>query len=189
MSSPGVRRLRRRAKCRQLRIGYPHASQSTDPFAVVRGSALTLRGRMRLAVFITVMLSWGCYAHVPETSVAPDPGTRVRVLLTDAGSTELARHIGPRVSTINGEIMRREDDGELALAVSSTVTRDGSEAFWKGEAVTVPRPYVAVLQRRKLAVARTVVLAGALAGAAIGLGRITGVVGGGGRGGGPPPPQ
>jgi hypothetical protein len=144
---------------------------------------------MRLAAFMAVVLSWGCYVHVPETSVAPDPGTRVRVLLTDAGSTELARYVGPRINTINGEITSRAEDGDLALAVSSTVTRDGTEAFWKGEAVTVPRQYIAVLQRRKLAVVRTVALAGGLAGAAIGVGRVTGVVGGGGRRGGPPPPQ
>lgn len=143
---------------------------------------------MRLAVFTAVVLSWGCYAHVPETSVAPDPGTRVRVLLTDAGSAELARYVGPRVNTINGEIMSREEDGGLALAVSSTVTSDGVEAFWKGEAVTVPRQHVAVLQRRKLAVARTVAVAGSLVGAAIAIGRVTGIVGGGDPKGGPPPP-
>lgn len=144
---------------------------------------------MRFAVLVAVVLSWGCYVHVPEVAVAPDPGTRVRILLTDAGSTELARYIGPRVGTINGDIIR-SDDGELQLAVSSTVTRDENETFWKGEAVTVSRQYIAVLQRRKLAVGRTAAFVGGLAGAAIGLGRITGIVGGGGpRDGPPPPPQ
>lgn len=143
---------------------------------------------MRLVFFVMLAVCGGCYTHVPETSPAPIPKARVRVLLTDHGSAELARYIGPRVGTINAEVMRSEPDGALALAVSSTVTREGSESFWKGETVTVPREYIAVLQRRKLAVARTVAAAGGLAGAMIGFGRITGIVGGGGSKGGPPPP-
>lgn len=143
---------------------------------------------MRFILLATVAFCGGCYTHVPETSPTPMPRTRVRVLLTDNGSAELARHIGPKVSTINGEVVRSNEDGAIALAVSSTVTREGSESFWKGEVVTVAKQYVAVLQRRQLAVARTVAAAGGLAGAMIGLGRITGIVGGGGTKGGPPPP-
>ena len=144
---------------------------------------------MRLPVLLAVALLCGCYVHVPETLVAPEPGRRVRILLTEAGSTELARYVGPRIGTINGDVIRADSAG-LEIAVSSTVTRDENETFWKGEAVSVPRDYVAVLQRRQIAVGRTVAFVGGLAGAAIGLGTVTGVVGGGGpRGGPPPPPQ
>ncbi|HEU5184532.1 MAG TPA: hypothetical protein VFU01_08180 [Gemmatimonadaceae bacterium] len=145
---------------------------------------------MRLSVLLVVLLSWGCYSHVPETSVTPAPRTRLRIFLTDAGSTELARYIGPRIVTINGDVIQADSSGDLRIAVSSTVTGEGNETFWKGEAVTVPRGYVAVLQRRQLSKARTVAFVGGLAAAAIGLGQVTGVVGGeGGKGGPPPPPQ
>jgi hypothetical protein len=129
-----------------------------------------------------------CYSHIPAAT-APS-GSRIRILLSDSGTRELARYVGPRVSTINGTVERSENGGDLVLAVSSTVTNEGSETFWKGEAVAVPRPYIAVLQQRKLSVPRTAALAGGLLAGAIGLGRATGAIGsGGGKGGPPPTPQ
>lgn len=114
----------------------------------------------------------------------------MRLYLSDAGSRELARYVGPRVTNINGTVTREENGGDLVLAVSSTVTTNGNETFWDGEVVSVPRPYIAVLQERKLSVSRTAAVAGGLVAAAVGLGRATGAIGGGGgKGGGTPPQQ
>lgn len=146
-----------------------------------------MTSRRALWAIVAAFTSAACYSHVPAT-VAPS-GTHVRLLLSDSGTRELARYVGPRVTGINGTVTREENGGDLIVAVSSTVTTDGSETFWKGEAVRVPRPYVAVLQQRKLSVPRTVALAGGALAAAIVLGRATGAIGGGDGNGGPPPPQ
>lgn len=144
--------------------------------------------RRILWALMAAFSSAACYSHVPAT-MAPT-GTHVRLLLSESGARELARYVGPRVTSINGTVQREDNGGDLVVAVTSTVTTDGNETFWKGESVSVPRPYVAMMQQRKLSVPRTVALTGGLVAAAIVLGRATGAIGGGPRGGGGgPPPQ
>src|ERR687886_421159 len=80
----------------------------------------------------------GCYVTVPVTQSRLQPGVRVRVQLTEQGADDLARYLGPNVSTVDGRLLQNSD-GMLALSVTGVATRSGDEQFWKGEQVSIPR--------------------------------------------------
>src|ERR1041384_785519 len=56
------------------------------------------RFSMRAAILILSFgVSAGCYNYNPLTTPTPQPGSYVAVTLTDSGSQELARFLGPNV--------------------------------------------------------------------------------------------
>src|ERR687886_1135471 len=87
----------------------------------------------------------GCYVTVPVTQSTLQPGDRVRVQLTEQGADDLARYLGPNVSTVDGRLLQTSD-GVLALSVSTVAMRSGVEQFWKGEQVALPRTTTANVQ-------------------------------------------
>ena len=115
---------------------------------------------MRILPFAALLLC-ACYVNVPLTTVAPDPGSRVHVALTDQGSVDLARYLGRNVASVDGRLIGATDSA-LSLSVSQVATRAGDEQFWKGEQVTLPRLAVATMQGRKLSFWRSGLIAGAL---------------------------
>ncbi len=143
--------------------------------------------RMRAFVVVVLMVLSGCYSYVPVAVSGPPPGTRANLVLTDEGTVEMARLVGPRAQAIEGDVVSANGES-LILAVRRVERRDGIEEFWKGEQVTVPRAAVATFTERKLSRTRTVLFT---AGAAIGafflgkaFGEATGIFGrsGGGPG-------
>jgi hypothetical protein len=140
---------------------------------------------MRIFPFAALLLC-GCYVSAPLATTAPEPGTRLHVQLTDAGSADLARYIGPNVVAVDGRLLQNSDSA-ISLSVSNVAMRSGVEQFWKGESVTLPRNAIATVQRKKLSVWRSGLVGSALV---AGIVAISGVAGGGNgsdRGGGPPP--
>lgn len=140
---------------------------------------------MRILPFATLLLC-GCYVNVPLASVAPDPGERLHVELTDQGSIDLARYLGRNVASVDGRLLGATDS-VLSLSVAQVATRSGDEQFWKGEQVALPRPAVATVQRRKLSLWRSGLIAGALVAVTAVLGSQVGGSSGGGKGVRPPP--
>jgi hypothetical protein len=137
---------------------------------------------------LAALLLCGCYVNIPMTTSSPDPGTRLHVQLTDAGSVDLARYLGPNVISIDGRFIQA-DDSALSVSVNQVSMRSGDEQFWKGETVVLPRSAIAFVQRRKLSTWRSGLLAGVfLAGLAV-LGSSTGGNAGGGGENGPPNPK
>ncbi len=58
---------------------------------------------MRTAILIGMLgVSTACYSYNPLTTPSPEPGSYVAVKLTDAGSQELARYLGPTVFVVRG---------------------------------------------------------------------------------------
>ena len=55
---------------------------------------------MRAAILILIIfgMTGACYNYNPLTNPSPEPGTYVAVTLTDSGSQELARYLGPQQS-------------------------------------------------------------------------------------------
>src|SRR5829696_7493333 len=97
--------------------------------------------RMRaLAVVLAAFLA-GCYNYVPVTAAAPPTGARANVVLTDVGTVEMARWVGPSTRAIEGEVVSA-DTAAIVLAVRRLERRNGVEEFWKGERVTIPRGLV-----------------------------------------------
>lgn len=103
----------------------------------------------------------GCYGSVPIQLSAAQPGTKLVVTLTDAGSDSLARYLGPGVQTVDGRLIQNGDSG-LSLAVTQVTMRSGIEQFWKGETVALPKYSLGTVQERKLSKPRTLLLGGAI---------------------------
>lgn len=162
------------------------------------------RHRVAAAVCVAGLVSnIACYAYRPVNDVAPIPEERLRITLTTEGTTELTRFLGPRVGAVEGTLVRTRSDGALDIAVEGIRTVDGMQQSWAGAgggvgvgvgdgAVTIPRAYVAHVERNVLDRPRSalagVVLGGVLVAIAAVALRSTSSQGGTGPGGGSPPP-
>lgn len=146
-----------------------------------------MRAGMSVAgVVALVALFSGCYRDVPVDASGPPPGVRANLVLSDAGTVEMARWVGPRAVVIEGDVVSADADG-VRLAVRRLERRDGVEEFWKGEEVTVPRTAVATYTERRLSRSRTALVAAGAFAMALGIGQAFGDIAGiFGRGGGGP---
>jgi len=132
----------------------------------------------------------GCYNYLPVRRSTLTPSTFLALTLTDDGSDELARYLGPGVLVVRGRFLSATERG-LAISVGSVELRRGDILEWKGETVVVPGEFVRQVEERQVAHGKTVLLAGAsllgmvVAYQAFGPGSAGGS--GGGSGGGPTP--
>ena len=113
----------------------------------------------RAALALLLAASAGCrtYAEIPSQSV--DPGHRVRVRLTAAGSSDVAATIGPRGRMLEGGLVSR-DDSTLTLSPTVIVRTNGEEERWPGDPVVVRRSAVAGVDAVRTSVRRSALLAG-----------------------------
>ena len=96
-------------------------------------------------------------------ALAPTSGT-VRLSMNDAGRTEALPRLGGQVTSVEGEV-RSISDSTVTIAVSE-VSRASSDAeSYHGEAVTIPSRYIGAIERKRLQVARSLLIAGAFIGA------------------------
>lgn len=111
---------------------------------------------MRSIVFGIAMLAVaGCYTYEPVTLMpAPQPGTDLRLSITDRATTDLRDYLGPNVELLNGQLVAADTD-EINLAVRSIVFYNGSEQFWTGDRVRIPRSAVARAELRRFSASRT----------------------------------
>ena len=138
------------------------------------------------SALLPVMLLAGCYTHVPLQGRDPAPSTRVVVRLTPAGTEELARQVGPRVVSIEGDVAVVRESGVQLLA-RGTTDQNGLTTFWKGEQVEVPRSAIAGMETRTLSRSRSVLIAGAIVAAALLVAAAFGLTGSSDDGGGSTP--
>lgn len=131
--------------------------------------------RSRYLVPILCVLC-GCYESVPIQLNSVQPGTKIRVTLTDAGTDSLARYLGPGVQTVDGKLIST-DESKLSVGVTSISMRSGQDQYWKGETVAIPRTALATVQQRKVNKPKSLLLGGVLIAALASL-RLSGVVGG-----------
>ena len=120
-----------------------------------------LRRSTFLAVGCTLL---SCYTYrgiaVGDAAVL----TPVRVELTDEGSQEITKQVGPRGSMLEGVLASRSDS-ELVFNVTALTRTNGVEEIWHGEHVTVPASAVSRIQRRKFSALNTgLFVAGIIAG-------------------------
>ena len=118
---------------------------------------------MKSAILAAALLC-GCYTYrnIPVEStalLAP-----VRVELTDSGSQELTKQVGPRSVMLEGVLAARSDS-DLTFGVTALTRINGVEETWHGERVTVALSSVSRLQRRKFSAVNTgLFIAGLVAG-------------------------
>ena len=128
--------------------------------------------RTRITVAAIALASTqACYAYVPLAAAsAPKAGERVRVVLTPAGSTELARYLGPNVAQAEGELSSMAADGTLVVAVDVVQMMNGVRQPWTGEGVvSFPSEYRAEVHERTFQKGRSIAGGTALAVALVGI--------------------
>lgn len=116
----------------------------------------------RIFPLVALALFGGCYSYT-RAAAPPQAGTEIEVELTDAGSAELARLVGPNVVSIRGRVNEMSAD-TVGLAVASVLKRSGTDEYWSREPLAISRTHIASIATRKFSAART----GALALTAIG---------------------
>lgn len=109
----------------------------------------------RTATFIAALFMSGCYSYVPVATVEPPTdGQKVRVYLSDEGVLDAAERLGPGVSVLEGDVLGARSDS-FTLAVRHLKTRTRGEILWNGEAVTLSKASVEILERQKISRWRT----------------------------------
>ena len=142
-----------------------------------------------LASLVAVLSLSACYTYLPLKTPDPRPGTRVLAEITDSGSARLGEYLGREAGAVEGLVVTVSDTA-IALAVTSVRARDGQQAFWKGEAVSLRRAFIGRLRERRLAKGGTLLVTGALAaGALLAVDAFSGGIFGTEKGGPPPPGQ
>jgi hypothetical protein len=119
---------------------------------------------MRKIIFGAFLLC-GCYTY--RNTAVGDAALMapVRVELTEDGSQEIAKQVGPRGSILEGVVAARSDSS-IIFGVTALTRFNGVEETWHGERVTVPNAFVSRIQLRKFSKLNTgLFVAGIVAGA------------------------
>jgi len=111
-----------------------------------------------LAAVVSAQLA--CYNYTPMRRSSLTPSTYLALTLTDDGSDELARYLGPGVLVVRGRFLSSTERG-LAISVGAVELRRGDILEWKGETVVIPGEFVRSVEERQVAHGKTVLLAGA----------------------------
>lgn len=111
----------------------------------------------RIFPLAALFLLGGCYSY-SRVAAPPEVGTDIEVELTDAGSADLARLVGPNVVSIRGRVNELETD-TVHLAVESVMKRSGVDEYWTKESLAVPRGNIASIGTRKFSAGRSALLA------------------------------
>jgi hypothetical protein len=148
---------------------------------------VSLTPRRAAPLALVSLLLAACYTYATPAAPWPAAGSRIRVDLSEAGSAELAAQVGPRVTALEGDVLRAEQE-ILEVAVVAVQFANGQENYWSGEPVAIPHRLVRAVRERRFSRARTLLFAGAMVATAAAVGGTTGVLGRG-AGGGRPPPQ
>jgi hypothetical protein len=119
-----------------------------------------------------------CYTSVGASNDALHAGAHVYVELTEPGTRELARFVGPNIRELYGDVRERSATS-LVLALRSVTDRRAIETPWAGELVTIPRAEIASIRERKLSRKRSWLFATAVTAALVATGRAFGVFGSG----------
>src|ERR1700674_1631011 len=125
---------------------------------------------------ITAVLS-GCYEYLEVPATPNLAGHEVQLSITDSGSLVLAPQVGYGIEAVDGKLIS-DSDMRYQVAVTGIRRRDGMEADWKGEAVSIPHDVVSTVMERRFSRARTTLLAGATTIAMIAVKRAFGGAGG-----------
>jgi hypothetical protein len=116
--------------------------------------------RVRVTPFVVAaILNAGCYYYRPTETPTPAPTTFVSMALTDSGTDQLWRYLGPEVGALRGRLLATEG-GSYAMSVYAVDLRNGTTLGWKGERVVVSRGLVSGMSERHFSLGRTALTSG-----------------------------
>jgi hypothetical protein len=115
-------------------------------------------------VISLLFLLCGCYTYRNTAVGEAALMTPVRVELTEEGSQEITKQVGPRGSMLEG-VLTAKSESALVFGVTALTRTNGVEETWRGEHVTIPRSSVSRIQLRKFSAFNTgLFIAGLVAG-------------------------
>ena len=120
-------------------------------------SSLSMIGssRFRLSLSLGALaLSCACYGYYAPPSTTDVVGRRVQLSLSDSGSVMLASQLGPASQAVEGQLVA-DSANQFLVSVVGVRRRSGEESDWKGEQVTIPRPFVTHVAERRFSFGRT----------------------------------
>jgi hypothetical protein len=103
---------------------------------------------------VSALLLCSCYTY--RNAAVGDAALMapVRVELTEEGSQEITKQVGPRGSMLEG-VLTAKSDSALIFGVTALTRTNGVEETWHGEPVTVLTSSVSRLQLRKFSALNT----------------------------------
>src|SRR3989442_13361439 len=138
--------------------GSGPAGEGSLPFAPWTWERRHMRSRAPF-LLAAASLQVGCYNYLPLRRSSLEPSSYLAVTLTESGSEELARYVGPNALVVRGRYLAATDRG-LALAVEAVESRRGDIARWAGETVVVPGEFVRAVEQRQVSRSKGVLLTG-----------------------------
>lgn len=136
----------------------------------------TALSRFRPYAAALLLLSVGCFTYNGVPRGEATPGRDVEIDLNPSGRAALAKLIGPQVRTVAGRLDAVDTSG-VTIAIAKTTVVEGDDNSWHGEKVQIPYPFIDQVGERTLSKGKTIALialvAGAVSGLVILLGRAT----------------
>ncbi len=110
----------------------------------------------------SVSLVTACYDLRPTMQIEPKQDVEYRIELTDAARVAVADQLGAEVREVTGRVIRRDGD-DVTMAVSEIVYLKGDNHRMTGEQVHFNRQQLSSVNERTLSMAKSLILAGAIA--------------------------
>jgi hypothetical protein len=115
-------------------------------------------------MIVGALLLCSCYSYRSTEIGNTALMTPVRVELTENGSEEITKQVGPRSSSLEG-LITGKSESTFVFGVTALTRTNGVEETWHGERVTVPTSSVSRIQLRKFSPLNTsLFVAGLIAG-------------------------
>lgn len=128
-----------------------------------------MRRRLVAALTLVSVTISACTAYAPITmQLAPQAGT-VRLSLSDAAHLENFGVLGSQISSIEGEV-KAVSDSSVTIAASEVGRAAADNDRFRGETAVIPSRYIVSVERKRVQVARSVLVAGLITGAVIWIG-------------------
>jgi hypothetical protein len=128
-----------------------------------------MRIKLLGAMLIAALLAEACTTYTPIAAIPTPASATIRLSLTDAGRTQMLGPLGTQVKSVEGEV-RSVSDSAVTMAVEEVGRVSSDAERFHGESVTIPSRYIVGIERKHVQVRRSLMIAGAMIGAAIWIG-------------------
>lgn len=116
-----------------------------------------------VALGAAVISSNACYTYAAVPTSQPLVEQMAEFRINDSGRAELTRQLGPGTFTVEGRVVRQDENG-WTLRVYRHIDLRGQTTTWTGEVVELPRSAVELVNRRDFDRGRSVIAAAAVTG-------------------------
>ncbi len=118
------------------------------------------------AMLVTGLLAEACTTYTAIDTVPAPASETIKLSLTDAARTQMLGALGTQVKSVEGQV-RSVSDSSVTMAVEEVGRASSDAERFHGEAVTIPSRYIVSIERKRVQVRRSLLIAGAMIGGAI----------------------